>query len=402
MPSARTFVLVVAAGSGQRFGGDLPKQYQTLAGKPMLRHSLETFAAHPGIAGVVVAIHPAQRDLYDAAAAGVAKLLPPVEGGATRQGSVLNGLERLAAERPDYVLIHDAARPLIDPGTISRTIEALAQHPAILVAVPVVDTIKRGAGERVGDTVDRRDLWRAQTPQAFHFAAILEAHRKVAGGELTDDAAVAEAAGIPVTFVMGSERNFKVTTQDDMERAERMIGTQMEFRTGNGFDVHRIIPGDGVTMCGVRIPCDMALEGPFGCGRRAARHHRRDPGRDRRQGHRRAFPAERSEVARRRILEVPGPRRQAGGGARRPRRALRRHHHLRAPEGRPAPRCDGEARRRNLENLRRPGQREGDDHGKARLHRPRRRHRRAGHGDGGVAGELKPGQPDSPPPSGGG
>jgi 2-C-methyl-D-erythritol 4-phosphate cytidylyltransferase/2-C-methyl-D-erythritol 2,4-cyclodiphosphate synthase len=261
MSSPRTFVLVVAAGSGQRFGGDLPKQYQTLAGKPMLRYSLETFAAHRGIAGIVVAIHPAQRALYDAAAAGIAKLLPPVDGGATRQGSVLNGLERLAAERPDFVLIHDAARPLIDPGTISRTIEALAQHPAILVAVPVVDTIKRGAGERVGDTVDRRDLWRAQTPQAFHFAAILAAHRKVAGGELTDDAAVAEAAGIPVTFVMGSERNFKVTTQDDMERAERMIGSQMEFRTGNGFDVHRIIPGDGVTMCGVRIPCDMALEG---------------------------------------------------------------------------------------------------------------------------------------------
>lgn len=261
MPSPRTFVLVVAAGSGQRFGGDLPKQYQPLAGKPMLRHSLETFAAHPGIAGIVVAIHPTQHELYESAAAGVAKLLPPVDGGATRQGSVLNGLERLAAERPDYVLIHDAARPLIDGETIGRTIAALAQHPAILVAVPVVDTIKRGTGERVGDTVDRRDLWRAQTPQAFHFHSILEAHRKVAGGELTDDAAVAEAAGIPVTFVMGSERNFKVTTQDDMERAERMIGSQMEFRTGNGFDVHKIIAGDGVAMCGVRIPCDMALEG---------------------------------------------------------------------------------------------------------------------------------------------
>jgi 2-C-methyl-D-erythritol 4-phosphate cytidylyltransferase/2-C-methyl-D-erythritol 2,4-cyclodiphosphate synthase len=261
MPSPRTFVLVVAAGSGQRFGGDLPKQYRSLAGKPMLRHSLEAFSAHPGITGILVAIHPGQRDLYDLAASGIAKLLPPVDGGAARQGSVLNGLERLVAEQPDYVLIHDAARPLIDPDTISRTIEALAQHPAILVAVPVVDTIKRGAGERVGDTVDRRNLWRAQTPQAFHFQAILEAHRKAAGGELTDDAAVAEAAGIPVTFVMGSERNFKVTTQDDMERAERMIGSQMEFRTGNGFDVHKLVAGDGITMCGVRIPCDMALEG---------------------------------------------------------------------------------------------------------------------------------------------
>jgi 2-C-methyl-D-erythritol 4-phosphate cytidylyltransferase/2-C-methyl-D-erythritol 2,4-cyclodiphosphate synthase len=261
MSSPRTFALVVAAGSGQRFGGDLPKQYQSLAGKPMLRHCLETFALHPGIEGIVVAIHSGQRDLYDATSGGLAKLRPPVNGGATRQGSVLNGLERLAAEKPDYVLIHDAARPLIDAGTITRTIAALAHHPAILVAVPVVDTIKRGAGERVGDTVDRRDLWRAQTPQAFHFSAILEAHRKVAGGELTDDAAVAEAAGIPVAFVMGSERNFKVTTQDDMERAERMIGTQFEFRTGNGFDVHKLIAGDGITLCGVRIPCDMALEG---------------------------------------------------------------------------------------------------------------------------------------------
>jgi 2-C-methyl-D-erythritol 4-phosphate cytidylyltransferase/2-C-methyl-D-erythritol 2,4-cyclodiphosphate synthase len=259
--SRRTFVLVVAAGSGQRFGGELPKQYQPLAGKPMLRHCLETFAAHPGIAGVLVAIHPAQRALYDAAASGVAKLLSPVDGGSTRQGSVLNGLERLAGEQPDYVLIHDAARPLIDGGTLDRTIAALGQHPAVLVAVPVVDTIKRGRGDLVGDTVDRRDLWRAQTPQAFHFPAILAAHRKVAGGELTDDAAVAEAAGLPVTFVQGSERNFKVTTQDDMERAERMIGGQMEFRTGNGFDVHKLIAGSGITMCGIVIPCDMGLEG---------------------------------------------------------------------------------------------------------------------------------------------
>src|SRR5262245_36899195 len=126
MPSPRTFVLVVAAGSGQRFGGDLPKQYQTLAGRPMLRHALETFSAHAGVTGIVVAIHPTQRALYETASAGIAKLLPPVEGGTTRQGSVLNGLVRLASERPDYVLIHDAARPLIDAGTITRTIEALS------------------------------------------------------------------------------------------------------------------------------------------------------------------------------------------------------------------------------------------------------------------------------------
>ncbi|HWA48187.1 MAG TPA: bifunctional 2-C-methyl-D-erythritol 4-phosphate cytidylyltransferase/2-C-methyl-D-erythritol 2,4-cyclodiphosphate synthase [Dongiaceae bacterium] len=265
MTSPRTFVLIVAAGSGQRFGGAVPKQYQSLAGKPLLRHSLETFAAHPEIAGILVAIHPDHRAMYDSATAGLTKLLPPIAGGASRQASVLNGLEQLAGERPDLVLIHDAARPFIDSGTISRTIAALAEQKAVLVAVPVVDTIKRARDGKVGDTVDRRDLWRAQTPQAFHFRDILEAHRRFAGRELTDDAALAEAAGIPVVFVMGAERNFKVTTAEDMERAERMIGGQaigqMEFRTGNGFDVHKLISGDGVTMCGIRIPCEFALEG---------------------------------------------------------------------------------------------------------------------------------------------
>jgi 2-C-methyl-D-erythritol 4-phosphate cytidylyltransferase / 2-C-methyl-D-erythritol 2,4-cyclodiphosphate synthase len=265
MTSPRTFVLIVAAGSGQRFGAAVPKQYQPLAGKPLLRHSLETFAAHPEIAGILVAIHPDHRTMYDAATAGIPKLLPPIAGGASRQASVFNGLEQLAGERPDLVLIHDAARPFIDSGTISRTIAALAEQRAVLVAVPVVDTIKRAQDGKVGDTIDRRDLWRAQTPQAFHFQDILAAHRRFAGRELTDDAALAEAAGIPVVFVMGAERNFKVTTAEDMERAERMIGGQaigqLEFRTGNGFDVHKLIAGDGVTMCGVRIPCEFALEG---------------------------------------------------------------------------------------------------------------------------------------------
>ena len=261
MTAPRTFVLIVAAGSGQRFGGALPKQYQDLAGKPLLRHCLETFAAHPGITGIQVAINPDHRGLYDQATRGLPHLLAPIPGGASRQDSVLNGLEHLAGHKPDLVLIHDAARPLVDAGIITRTIEALGKHHAVLVAVPVFDTIKREKNGHVGDTVDRRDLWRAQTPQAFQFQDILAAHRRFAGRELTDDAALAEAAGIPVMFVQGSERNFKVTTQEDMERAERMIGGQMEFRTGNGFDVHKLIKGDGVTLCGVRIPCEFALEG---------------------------------------------------------------------------------------------------------------------------------------------
>ena len=261
MTAPRTFVLIVAAGSGQRFGGALPKQYQGLAGKRLLRHCLETFAAHPGITGIQVAINPDHRGLYDQATRGLPHLLAPIPGGASRQDSVLNGLEHLAGHKPDLVLIHDAARPLVDAGIITRTIEALGKHHAVLVAVPVFDTIKREKNGHVGDTVDRRDLWRAQTPQAFQFQDILAAHRRFAGRELTDDAALAEAAGIPVMFVQGSERNFKVTTQEDMERAERMIGGQMEFRTGNGFDVHKLIKGDGVTLCGVRVPCEFALEG---------------------------------------------------------------------------------------------------------------------------------------------
>ena len=134
MTAPRTFVLIVAAGSGQRFGGALPKQYQDLAGKPLLRHCLETFAAHPGITGIQVAINPDHRDLYDQATRGLPHLLAPIPGGASRQDSVLNGLEHLAGHKPDLVLIHDAARPLVDAGIITRTIEALGKHHAVLVA----------------------------------------------------------------------------------------------------------------------------------------------------------------------------------------------------------------------------------------------------------------------------
>jgi len=253
--------LIVAAGSGTRLGGDLPKQYLPLAGRAVLRHSAETFLRHPAVAGVRVVISPEHRALYEAATADLA-LLPPVPGGANRQDSVRNGLESLVDLQPSQVLIHDAARPFLSSAVIDRTLAALEDAPGAIVAVPVTDTLKRGQDGRVGETVDRSGLWRAQTPQAFRFAEILAAHRAAAGAALTDDAAVAEAAGLAMALVMGADDNFKITTADDLRRAERLAGAgACEFRTGSGFDVHRFAPGDGVTICGVRIAHDQALEG---------------------------------------------------------------------------------------------------------------------------------------------
>jgi 2-C-methyl-D-erythritol 4-phosphate cytidylyltransferase/2-C-methyl-D-erythritol 2,4-cyclodiphosphate synthase len=258
--------LVVAAGSGLRLGGELPKQFLPLAGKPLLRHCLETFAAHPRIAGVKVVINDSYRALYDSATTGL-PLLSPALGGETRQASVHNGLESLAGNPPDFVLIHDAARPFLDAPTIDRTIDALQDHDGALVAVQVVDTLKRAEGKFSGETVDRAGLWRAQTPQGFRFHPILAAHRRAAAGpEMTDDAAVAEAAGIKVVLVPGIVNNFKVTTRADFARAEHMMAEQraavpLEYRTGSGYDVHRLIDGDGVTLCGIVIPHDRTLEG---------------------------------------------------------------------------------------------------------------------------------------------
>lgn len=250
--------LVVAAGRGARVGGERPKQYQRLHGRPVLRHSLETLCAHPRVDAVRVVIHPADRTLYDEAAAGL-DLLAPVEGGAERQDSVRMGLESLEAMAPDLVLIHDAARPFADAALISRVIAALGRHPGAVPAVPVTDTLKRGDDGLVGGTVERAGLWRAQTPQGFRFAGILAAHRRFSGVGLTDDAAVAERAGLAVALVDGSEDNVKVTTPADFRRAETRGGG--EFRSGSGFDVHRFADGDHVMLCGIAIAHEAGLAG---------------------------------------------------------------------------------------------------------------------------------------------
>ena len=254
--------LIVAGGSGQRLGAERPKQYLDLAGRPVLRRTVEAFLRHPQVDGVRVVIDPAWRDAYDAAVAGLG-LPDPVAGGASRQDSVRNGLEALAADgAPDLVLIHDAARPLIDEATIDAVIAALGDRPGAIAAVPVADTLKRGSDGTISATVDREGLWRAQTPQGFRFPAILEGHRAAAGLSLTDDAAVAERAGLAVALVPSKEDNFKVTTPDDLTRATHAIMSSLwDVRTGSGFDVHRFTDGDFVTLCGLRVPHSHGLEG---------------------------------------------------------------------------------------------------------------------------------------------
>lgn len=257
---AKVVALVVAAGRGRRFGGDLPKQYQDLAGRPVLRHTLAALAVNPQIDAVRAVIHPDDIDLYREAAAGLG-LLDPVFGGETRQDSVRLGLESLEPLDAKVVLIHDGARPFVNSGTVGRVVAALDSHPGAIPAVAVADTLKRGVGGLVGGTVERADLWRAQTPQGFRFADILAAHRAVIGQELTDDAAVMERAGLAVALVHGAEDNFKITTAADLERARRAFSGPGETRMGTGYDVHRFAPGTGVWLCGVLVPHDFGLDG---------------------------------------------------------------------------------------------------------------------------------------------
>ncbi|MDV7338609.1 bifunctional 2-C-methyl-D-erythritol 4-phosphate cytidylyltransferase/2-C-methyl-D-erythritol 2,4-cyclodiphosphate synthase [Terasakiella sp. A23] len=254
------YAIIVAAGRGRRFGGDLPKQYCQLGNHSVLRHTVQTFLSHPKIRDVRVLIHPDDQDLYESAVAGLT-LLAPAFGGATRQDSVCNGLESLADFAPGLVLIHDAARPFVSAEVIDRVIEATDDGVGVIPALPVADTIKREENGLCGETVDRSNLWRAQTPQGFMFSDIYPAHQQLKGKELTDDAALLEAVGKSVRFVMGNADNFKITTQEDLFQGQRIVETMTEFRTGSGFDVHRFCEGDHVTLCGVKVPHNEGLKG---------------------------------------------------------------------------------------------------------------------------------------------
>jgi 2-C-methyl-D-erythritol 4-phosphate cytidylyltransferase/2-C-methyl-D-erythritol 2,4-cyclodiphosphate synthase len=209
----------------------------------------------------LVAIRLEDRALFDTSIAGLA-VMPPVAGGPTRQESVRLGLEALAEYCPHRVLIHDGARPFPDQRLVNRVIDGLDKAAAAIPCLPLRDTIKRGEGGTIRETIDRSALWRAQTPQGFHFDAILAAHRAATGRELTDDAAVAEAAGLAPLIVDGSEDNMKVTTPEDLAAAERLIAARRgDIRVGQGFDVHPFAPGDHLWICGVRVQHGMSLAG---------------------------------------------------------------------------------------------------------------------------------------------
>lgn len=271
-----TVALIVAAGRSTRFGGSTPKTYTMLGGRPVLSHSIDAFARHRAVDAVCVVIQEDHRSLYRQALTCCQSDLSPLEpvcGGNERQDSVRLGLNSLSALRPDQVIIHDAARPLVSPELINRVLAPLSaegsRYAGSIAALPIPDTVKRATSQtssdsrmKVLETLDRHTLWRAQTPQAFNFEAISTAHESAAGNAFTDDSAVAEAAGLDVALVPGDVENFKITNSDDLSRAEMMLSARLgDIRVGNGIDTHRFGPGDHVMLCGVVIPHDKALQG---------------------------------------------------------------------------------------------------------------------------------------------
>ncbi len=247
--------LIVAAGSGARAGGPVAKQWQALGGKPVARWTLDAFA-HLDPLVMVVALG----DMAQAAAVCDGLPVRLVAGGADRAASVRAGLESLAAQPPQRVLVHDVARPCVSRAVIDAVIAALDQAPGAAPALPVTDALWTGDGDRVSGVRDRDGLFRAQTPQGFRFAEILAAHRAHPGGA-ADDVAVARAAGLDVVITKGEERNLKITGPGDFARALGLLETGMDIRLGNGYDVHRFCDGDHVMLCGVRVGHSHGLDG---------------------------------------------------------------------------------------------------------------------------------------------
>ncbi len=250
-----TAAVIVAAGRGLRAGGDVAKQWQVLAGRRMADWTLHAFRAAPDVDRIVLVLHP--DEMYRAADFPDTLAVP---GGETRAASVRAGLEALDGSGVARVLIHDVARPLVSQQIIADVVTALDTAPGAAPALEVTDALWRGTGGMVAGTEDRRGLYRAQTPQGFHFGAILAAHR-ASDADAADDVEVALAAGVEVAMVPGDERNLKITRRADFARAEALMGGAMDIRVGNGFDVHAFEPGDHVTLCGVRVPHDRALKG---------------------------------------------------------------------------------------------------------------------------------------------
>ena len=247
--------IIVAAGRGTRAGGDMPKQWQNLNGAPVIARTIA--ALRPHVDQIAVVLHPDDTAHWTALGISVDYV---VTGAATRDGSVRAGLDAFASAPPELVLIHDAARPLVSAQIVTDVICALKTHQAAAPALPVTDALWTGADGMVNGTQDRDGLYRAQTPQGFHYSTIVAAHAALSGPTI-DDVAVACAAGIDVTIVAGETTNIKITSPDDFLRATKLLGADMDVRCGNGYDVHRFGDGDYVWLCGVQIPHAHSLQG---------------------------------------------------------------------------------------------------------------------------------------------
>lgn len=263
--------LITACGRGNRFnrGEGIPKQYLPLAGVPLLRHTILAFLNHPRISDVICVIHQDDVALYEEAVAGL-DLLNPIFGGETRQSSIRMGLEALRDYHPHKVLIHDGVRPFVSKRVISGILEKLETHPAVIPAIAVEDTLKKIGDGKIEWTLERENLWRAQTPQGFLYDDILNSHIAFKDRHFTDDAALNEYAGIPVAIVPGSQNNFKITTEEDFDRAKRMVSFLIhevfeETRCGTGFDVHSFREKEKdennfIRICGVDVEFDKKIE----------------------------------------------------------------------------------------------------------------------------------------------
>ena len=263
-----TAVIIVAAGAGLRVGGEIPKQYQQIGGEAVLRRTVRAFQQHEEVHHIQVVIGDNHDELYMKAVSDM-NLPDPLQGGATRQASVFNGLTAIAPLEPANVLIHDAARPFVDAEIISAVIAKMSEFPGCIPAIAVVDTLKRENDGLIIETVDRSGLWGAQTPQAFCFKDILEAHEAAAAtnrDDFTDDASIAEWAELSVAIIPGKPENNKITTSADLYEAETRLDTGKlkmlsDARIGHGYDVHAFEDGDHVILCGLKIPHTRKLKG---------------------------------------------------------------------------------------------------------------------------------------------
>lgn len=253
-PLPQFAAVVVAAGKGLRAGGDIPKQFAQWRGQPVVRHSVQALVnaeAKP----VVVVIGEGQIEAAKIALNGIENVTFTI-GGPTRQDSVRNGLEKLASNPPDKVLIHDAARYDLPEAVIERLIAKLADGPGAIPVLPVIDSIAIADGSVMTGNANRGELRRVQTPQAFRFQDILSAHRAWEGETIAgDDAQVLAAAGGQIALVEGDERLKKITFAEDL------VPDSPQIRVGQGYDVHRLVEGEELWLCGVKIPHKKGLSG---------------------------------------------------------------------------------------------------------------------------------------------